>query len=157
MKKTTRLVALILTGLLTIAFTGILCSADELPGTGVGALRMTAVATGPYDAVKDKEALDSLNAHTGEVVAHYWPAASIVDLEVFYTKSAPKDVGTALAKLAQNFGTNLQIVEQDGEGSFLTIMPRSHERASFYALLLHEGGTIIVIADLVIINKETQG
>ena len=120
-------------------------------------LRMTATAAGPYSVIEEGPLLTGLTDHTSLAIETLFPEATQVNFEAVLAPSTPKEVGNALQKLAQNLGANLALVQSDGEGSFLVLMVFSPESATFYALILHEGGTVMCIADLIVINKETQG
>lgn len=159
-----RMIGSVLLGLVALAMTLVLTEpglfiagvADNLIAPRHETLRQTATECGPYDALVDSSVIQNLRTHTDAAVANYFPQAQIVAFETVSTHCTPTDVGNKLQKLGQNFGAILKIVETDGQGSFLTVMVLDETHATFYALILHEEGAIIVVADLVIIKKGEQ-
>jgi hypothetical protein len=131
--------------------------ADNLIAPRHETLRQTATECGPYDAVEDTTVVQDLRTHTDATVAHYLSQGQIVSFEAVQSHCTPTEVGNQLQKLGQNFGANLQIMETDNQGSFLTVMILDETHATFYALLVHEDGSIIVVADLVVVKKGEQG
>jgi hypothetical protein len=131
--------------------------ADNLIAPRHGMLRQTATECGPYDMIEDAGVTQDLRDGTTETVANYFPGASIVSYEAVTSHCTPTEIGNKLQKLAQNFGSDLQLVESDGEGSFLTLIVRTPRSAVFFALIVHGDGTMLVVADLEIVNEEAQG
>jgi hypothetical protein len=131
--------------------------ADNLIAPRHEVLRQTATVCGPYDIIEDSTVVQNLRQHTEEAVAHFFPGATIVAFETVTSPCTPTELGNNFQKLARKFGTVLQIVETDNEGSFLTVMILDPTHATFFALILNETGTVVVVANLVPNTKETQG
>ena len=130
--------------------------ADNLIAPRHETLRMTATECGPYDSIGEPATSDT-RKNALAVIAHYLPGFQMVTFEVVSSSCTPTEIGNKIAKLGLKFGARLEIMETDNQGSFLTVLPLDSEHATFYGLIVYDSGSVVVVADLVRINKSIEG